>query len=388
MNLVTINSGSSSIKAALFPVDDPSRCVGRFSLAGIGQPSGRVTEDDGAGTRVRDEAVPLPDAGSALEVLFDCLSDQSFAAIGHRIVHGGPRFHEPTWVSPDLRTELERIRSFVPLHLPPQIEAMDQFSARYPDVPQVACFDTAFHHDLPEVARVIALPERFGELRRFGFHGLSYESILGQLREIASKEASGRVIVAHLGAGASMAAVRAGVCVETTMGFTPTSGLVMATRPGDVDPGLIAYLIGEFGLSGDDLQRMFNQESGVRALSGGRSDFRELLEREATDEAARRALSVFCYHASRAIGALVVALGGLDALIFTAGVGENSSVIRERICEPLGFLGVHLDQANNQTGNAVISTPESAVCVRVMRTDEESVIARHTATRLREHEGQ
>ncbi|HEY8506530.1 MAG TPA: acetate/propionate family kinase [Gemmataceae bacterium] len=378
--ILTLNSGSSSLKAALFHASDPPRLELRALLENIRQPRGRFTITGASGEVRLDEAPELPDHARAMDLFFERVKEHGTPqAVGHRVVHGGPRFTEPARVTDELLAEVRRLTPFVPLHLPPEIAAVEYVARAFPDVPQIACFDTAFHRTLPEVARTFALPERLlGEgVRRYGFHGLSYESILGQLREVSAPEADGRVIVAHLGNGASMAAVRGGECVETTMGFTPTAGLVMGTRPGDLDPGLLVYLMRAHQLGPDETERILNKESGLLGLSGRTNDVAELLRREASDPAAKLALDVFCYQARKWVGALAAALGGLETLVFTAGIGENAPAVRARICSGVEHLGVTIDAGRNAENAAVISADGARVAVRVMKTDEELVIARH-----------
>jgi acetate kinase len=274
--------------------------------------------------------------------------------------------------------------------MPQILDAIEAAGQAFPGIPQVACFDTAFHRTMPRVAQLYALPRQYTDegLLRFGFHGLSYESILGQLRALDATAAAGRVVIAHLGNGASMAAVRGGASVDTTMGFTPAGGLVMSTRAGDLDPGVLAYLLQTGRVRADDVSALVNRRSGLLAVAGGGTgDMRELLAREAADRAAAEAIALFCYQARKFLAALTATLGGLETLVFTGGIGEHAAPIRARICEGLQYLGVQLDTARNAAHAPVISTDGSPATVRVMTTDEDRIIAEHTLTLLREQGG-
>jgi acetate kinase len=275
--------------------------------------------------------------------------------------------------------ELHRLKPFDPEHLPEEILLTEVFHRRFPRVPQIACFDTAFHWELPRVAQLLPIPRRYQKLgvRRYGFHGLSYAFLMEELARIAGpKAARGRVILAHLGNGASLAAVRDGRSVETSMGFTPTAGVPMSTRSGDLDPGLVWYLARTAGVDAKGFNQLVNFESGLLGLSGTSSDMRDLLEREQKDKRAGDAVAVFCYQIKKQIGAFAAVLGGLDTLIFSGGIGENAFPVRDRICKGLEFLGIRLNRTNNRKNSAVISAPSSRVTVRVMRTDEELMIAK------------
>jgi acetate kinase len=300
------------------------------------------------------------------------------AAIGHRVVHGGMKYGRPAPVTAELLAELHRISPYNPEHMPAEIDLIEVFQRHYPALPQVACFDTAFHHDMPMVARLMPIPRRYEKLgvQRYGFHGLSYAFLMKELARVGRPgEAAGRVILAHLGNGASMAAVKAGKPVDTTMGFTPTAGLPMSRRSGDLDPGLVAYLARAEGMSADQFHKMVNTESGLLGVSESSSDMRDLLKEERNDPRAAEAVALFCYRAKKAIGSFAAALGGLDTLVFSAGIGEHSPVIRARICDGLEFLGIVIDHARNAADAAVISKEGSPVMVRVIPTDEEREIA-------------
>ncbi|WZO99285.1 acetate/propionate family kinase [Isosphaeraceae bacterium EP7] len=383
--ILAINGGSSSIKFALFDSTDPDHRLfsGRVERIGLADP--RLVTFRGDGTS-ETSAVEAPDSRAAglavigwIEAEVGC---RALAAIGHRVVHGGPRYRRPEPITGELLEELRRIQAYDPEHLPGEIDLIEAFQAHAPDIPQAACFDTAFHHDMPRVAQMVAIPRRFEALgvRRYGFHGLSYEFLLEELRRVGGDhEAGGRVILAHLGSGASMAAVLAGVSIETTMGFTPTSGLMMGTRSGDLDPGLVRFLMQEEGMTVDQFHAMVNHQSGLLGVSETSPDVRDLLGRRSVDSRAAEAIDLFCHRARQWIGALTATLGGLDTLVFSGGIGENSPEIRASICERLGFLGINLDAPRNGRNESVISTDDSTAKVRVIRTDEERSIARAVA---------
>ncbi len=321
-----------------------------------------------------------------MRLLIDWL-DRAFgfaaiAAVGHRVVHGGSRYQEPERVTAELIEELRRISPYDPDHLPGEIELIEAFRNRDPDLLQVACFDTAFHHNMPRVAQIVPIPRRFeaAGVRRYGFHGLSYAYLMEELARVAGPaEARGRVILAHLGAGASLAAVHGGLSIDTTMGFTPASGLVMGTRTGDLDPGLVRFLAQTEGMTADAFDHLVNHESGLLGVSETSPDVRDLLVREGVDVRAAEAIELFCYQAKKWIGAFAAALGGLDTLVFSGGIGENAPEIRRRICEGLAFLGIALDEGRNASSALLISTDQGLVKVRVIRTDEELMIAKAAA---------
>ncbi len=381
--ILVINGGSSTLKFALFrmgtaPVRELSGFIDR-----IGSPEGTLRwTHEGAGT-VGPQAVAVPDHAACIEPLLSCLTDRlthrPLVAIGHRVVHGGPRYRAPQPLTPAVMGELQRLSAYDPEHLPGEIELIKGLAQRYPHLPHVACFDTAFHRGMPLVARLLAIPRRYEKLglQRYGFHGLSYAFLMRELRRVGtSDEVTGRVILAHLGNGASMAAVNKGRPVDTTMGFTPTSGLPMSRRAGDLDPGLVTYLARTEGMSVERFHRMVNRESGLLGVSETSSDMRDLLQEERNDPRAAEAVALFCYQAKRSIGSLAAALGGLDTLVFSAGIGEHAPIVRSRICEGLEFLGVIIDPVRNEAGEAVVSKDSSKVTVRVIHTDEESEIAR------------
>lgn len=386
--LLTVNGGSSSVKFAVFEAGAGLRRVVAGSIQGVGL--ARATFQ-AAGARDGDtfrREIAVRDHVTAVGVLAQWLETRlrpgDLVAIGHRVVHGGPRYSAPQRITPALVEELHRLSPFDPEHLPEEILLTETFHRRYPALPQVACFDTAFHHDLPRVAQLFAIPRRYyvRGVRRYGFHGLSYAYLMEELARVAGPPAArGRVVLAHLGNGASLAAVRDGKPMDTTMGLTPASGVPMSTRAGDLDPGLVWYLARTEGVDAKKFNAMINFESGLRGVSETTSDMRELLSREATDERAADAVGLFCYQLRKGIGALAAALGGIDTLVFSGGIGERSPDVRARACEGLDFLGLTLDARCNADGAAVISAPESRVTVRVMHTDEELVIA-HTVCRV------
>ncbi len=312
---------------------------------------------------------------------------QVIAAIGHRIVHGGPKYLEHARITPEMVAELRRVAPIDPDHLPGEIGLIESLEKAFPGVPQVACFDTAFHRDLPQVAKMLPIPRKYFEqgVRRYGFHGLSYSYLMEELVRVAGADAAqGRVILAHLGAGASMAAVREGKCIDTTMAFTPTAGLVMATRSGDLDPGLLVYLMRQEKLTADQLDELVNKQSGLMGISASGSDMKDLLAKRDQDKAAAEAVDIFCYQARKWIGALAAALGGLETLVFSGGIGEHATEVRAQICDGLGHLGVTIDAARNADASAagrpeVISAEQSPATVRVIPTDEEIMIARATS---------
>ena len=301
----------------------------------------------------------------------------SVKAVGHRVVHG-MKHSEPERVTPKLLAELHRITPYDPDHLPREIALIKAISRRHPELPQVACFDTAFHRSMPRVAKLLPIPRRYAAkgVERYGFHGLSYAYLMEELGRLDPAAAKGRVVLAHLGNGASLAAVRHGKSIDTSMGFTPTAGLVMSTRTGDLDPGLVYYLARSERMSAAQFQRMVNHESGLLGFPATSSDLRDLLAREAGDVRAAEAVALFCYQAKKWIGSFAAALGGLDTLVFAGGIGENAPPVRERICDGLGFLGIELDHKRNAENAALISPQSGRVKVRVIRTDEELMIAR------------
>jgi acetate kinase len=380
--ILTINSGSSSVKFALFSVGQPLARILSGKFDRIGLPEAKLTVSDAANSQQEERVIQAPNHAGCVPLLVELLENKaSFAsvkAIGHRVVHGGKRYCEPQRVTGEMIAELKRLSPFVPEHLPSGIMLMEALAQRYPHVPQIACFDTAFHRDMPRVAKLLPIPRRYDAkgIQRYGFHGLSYAYLMDKLAEVAGREAAqGRVVLAHLGNGASMAAVYQGKGIDTTMAFTPTAGLVMSRRSGDLDPGLYTYLARIEGMTSEQFHQMVNTQSGLLGVSEISTDVRDLLEREHSDVRAAEAIALFCYQAKKWVGALAAALGGLDTLVFAGGIGENASVIRARICHGLGFIGLELDPARNEANAPVITKDGSQATGRVIRTDEELYIA-------------
>jgi acetate kinase len=382
-SVLTVNAGSSSIKFALYsPGDPPTRILGG-GIERIGLAESKLSVRTDEALPAERTSIDAPDFSRAIAALFDCLEKRvgldAIAAVGHRVVHGGERYAEACVITQDVVSELKRLQPLDPEHLPAEIALIQAFTQRLPRVPQIACFDTAFHHDLPRVAQLLPIPRRYQSagVRRYGFHGLSYTYLLRELARTAGEEvAEERVILAHLGAGCSMAAVRGGKCVDTTMAFTPSAGLMMGTRSGDLDPGVLIHLMRSEGLSAEQIDELVNHRSGLLGVSETSPDMRDLLARRESDLRAAEAVELFCHSAKKWVGALAASLGGLDTLVFSGGVGENAPQIRARICSGLGFLGIRLDQQRNAANDGVVSTDGSPVVVHVIRTDEESIIVR------------
>jgi acetate kinase len=384
--ILTINGGSSSIKFALFePGANPRRILGgaveRISLSAATLRVKGSNESNQADNFTRP--IPAPNHAAAVGALMDWFEGRndadSLGAIGHRIVHGGPKYYQPERMTAEMVQELRRLSPFDPDHMPEEILLAETLQRRFPDLPQVACFDTAFHHDMPRVAQIVAIPRRYESLgvRRYGFHGLSYEFLMDELARLGDPAAkSGRVILAHLGNGASLAAVRDGKSVDTSMGFTPASGVPMSSRSGDLDPGLVWYLANTEKMSVEQFNEMANSKSGLLGISETSSDMHDLLDHEAQDVRAAEAVALFCYQVKKWIGAFTAALGGLDTLVFAGGIGENAPTIRARICDGLAFLGIAVEEKKNVANEGIISTAAGRVVVRVIRTDEEQVIAK------------
>ncbi len=381
--ILTINGGSSSIKFALFEAAGPLRRImeGAIERIGLPEPKLRVKGLNQADNLSR--LVTAPDHTVAVGALMDWIEERggrdALTAVGHRVVHGGPKYGKPRRITAEMVEELRLLSPFDPEHLPEEILLTEAFHRRFPDLPQVACFDTAFHHDLPRVARLLPIPRRYEAqgVRRYGFHGLSYAFLMGELARLAGAEAAqGRVILAHLGNGASLAAVHEGNPMDTSMSFTPTAGVPMSTRSGDLDPGLIWYLARTEGLDTKQFNKMVNFQSGLLGVSETSSDMSDLLENEAGDVRAAEAVALFCYQVRKCIGAFAAALGGLDTLVFAGGIGENAPTVRARICHGMGFLGIELEEKQNMANAGVISTAAGRVAVRVIHTDEEWMIAK------------
>ena len=387
---IVLNAGSSSLKFGLYRRPEN----GAWTLPASGQIDGiavspKFVVRDGDGKKTVDRSLDnaaVHDAKSALEVLASWLRSEFGGAkvvgVGHRVVHGGQKFSGPTKVTPEVLDELRKLIPLAPLHQPYNLAAIEAVSAGLPDVPQVACFDTSFHRGQPAVAEAIPLPKhiRDGGVQRYGFHGLSYEYIASQLPEVAPEIAGGRVIVAHLGSGASLCAMKNGKSVDSTLGFTALDGLCMGTRPGGLDPGVVLYLFQNLGLSAKEVETLLYKKSGLIGLSGISNDMRDLLGR--SEPEARLAVDYFIYRIAREIGGLAAVLGGVDGIVFTAGIGENSAEIRARVCQASAWLGVDLDEAANQKKGPRITRAGSKVSAWVIPTNEELVIARHTGRLL------
>jgi acetate kinase len=376
--ILSLNGGSSSLKFAVYRLSGTAE-ERMFSGAveAIGQPSGKAWLR-GRDKALQEETGKFPDHTAAMKKMFAGLREQGvekLAAAGHRIVHGGPKFTAPQLIDAQLKQALKELIPFAPLHLPSQIAMIEAVEAHFPDLPQVACFDTAFHSRMPEVAQRFALPQRFWEqgIRRYGFHGLSYEYVIGKLGGKLGR----RAIIAHLGNGASMVALKDGLPMDTSMGMTPTGGFMMGTRSGDLDPGVLIHLL-KTGYSAEQLEELVDHEAGLLGVSGHTSDMKALLQKSQTDSAAHMAVQMFAYQVRKFIGAYAAVLNGLDTLVFTGGIGERAADVRGKICSGLGYLGVALETQANAQNAEVISLPNSQCAVRVVQTDEDLMIVRHT----------
>ena len=394
IRILTINGGSSSIKLALFEADRSLRRIleGRVERIGLPEATFTLKGPDKAENFSRE--VTAPNHMAAAAVVMDWVQERfehgSLTAVGHRVVHGGPKYSEPQRITREIMEELHDLEPFDPEHLPEEILLAEAFHQRFPDLLQVACFDTAFHRDMPRVARMLPIPRRYDAkgVQRYGFHGLSYSFLMEELERLAGPKAVlGRVILAHLGNGASLAAVQDGKPIDTSMGLTPTAGIPMSTRSGDLDPGIIWYLARTEKMSPKQFNEMVNFQSGLLGLSETSSDMRDLLSREKEDNRAAEAIALFCYQVRKWIGSFAAALGRLDTLVFTGGIGENAPLIRWRICEGMEFVGLCLDPGLNDVNAAIVSRKDTPVTVRVMKTDEELMIARHTYNFICEQRG-
>ena len=382
-SVLTINGGSSSIKFALFHVESALQRVLEGRIERIGMPEAMFVVKGSNLADTFSRPVAAPDHMAAVGALMDWVEERigrgGLTAVGHRVVHGGPKYSEPQRITRELVEELHQLEPFDPEHLPEEILLTEAFHRRFPDLPQVACFDTAFHRDMPRVARLLPIPRRYDAkgVHRYGFHGLSYAFLMEELARMAGPQtAQGRVILAHLGNGASLAAVHDGKPVDTSMGFTPTAGVLMSTRSGDLDPGLVWYLARTEGVDAKQFNEMVNFHSGLLGVSETSSDMHDLLELEAGDVRAAEAVALFCYQVKKWIGAFAAALGGLDTLVFAGGIGENAPKVRARVSDGLGFLGIELEKKENAANAGVISSDASRVTVRVIHTDEELTIAK------------
>lgn len=378
-SILTLNGGSSSIKVALFAGDDPGR-IWSGTLDRIG-PHARLRTGI---TSMAETAVFAPDYAASIERVLEHVTNAMGhflpSAIGHRIVHGGPDFAAARLLDPETIAALCQLAPLDPDHMPPELALVEAAARCFPGVPQIACFDTTFHHDLPRLSQMLAIPRRYqqGLVRRYGFHGLSYEYLMGELRRLAgASAANGRVVLAHLGSGSSLSAIHHGRPVDTSMGFTPASGVMMATRSGDVDPGLGAYLARSNALTPAQFHHMLNFGSGLLGVSETSGDMRELMASALEDPRAAEAIGLYCHLVKQRIGALAATLGGLDTLVFAGGIGENAPSVRAAICDGLGFLGIFIDAGRNDAEAPIISADRAAATVRVIATDEEIMIARH-----------
>ena len=380
--ILTLNGGSSSIKFAIFEMGALLQRVLKGEIEQIGRQEAvlsvkGINKADNFSKQMR--ALNHQEAVDGLMDWIEARSQKDpLTAVGHRVVQGGPKYCKPQRITAEMVEELRQLSPFDPEHLPGEMLLIEAVHRRFPNVPQIACFDTAFHHDLPRVAQLLPIPRRYEKqgIRRYGFHGLSYEFLMGELARVGrSKEEQGRVVLAHLGNGASLAAVYQGKSIDTSMSFTPTAGVPMGTRSGDLDPGLFLYLSRTEGLDVKQLNDMVNFQSGLLGVSEISSDMRELLEQEKNDVRAAEAVTMFCYQVKKWIGAFAAALGGIDTLVFAGGIGEHAPTVRARICEGLKFLGIEIEKTANATNEMIISTKSSPVVVRVIHTDEEWMIA-------------
>jgi acetate kinase len=378
-----MNRGSSTLKSVLYEAGNHDDLLLSMTIDQAGVSGGRLNIADPRGTTLLDSPVDSGNADAALEVMLAWLGEHGFlsrlVAAGHRLVHGGSQYRDPQRITPEFLHQIEQLVPLDPDHMPAAIRGIQFLSRKFPQLPQVACFDTAFHSSLPKVARMYALPRRFYDqgILRYGFHGLSYEYVMLELHAVEGGLANGRVIIAHLGSGASMVAVKDGKSVDTSMGFTPLEGLVMGTRSGDVDPGVLLYLLEHKKMSAKAANTVVNKESGLLGVSGTSADMRVLLGKIQQDGRAGEALDLFCYRAKKYIGAYAAVLGGVDILVFAGGIGEHAPIVRKGICDGLDFLGIRLDSAANEANAAVISPAEGRVRVRIIKTNEDLMIVRH-----------
>jgi acetate kinase len=382
-SILTINGGSSSIKFALFDAEKKLQRSMSGSIERIGLPQSTFVVKGSNKADNFSRSVTAPNHTVAVGLLMDWIEERiqsgELTAVGHRVVHGGPKYSDPQRVTTEMVEELHQLKPFDPEHLPEEILLTEAFHRRFPNLPQVACFDTAFHHNLPRVAQLLPIPRHFEAqgVRRYGFHGLSYAFLMEELARVAGPQAArGRVVLAHLGNGASLAAVLDGKSMDTSMGLTPTAGVPMSTRSGDLDPGLVWYLTRTEKITAKKFNEMVNFQSGLLGVSETSSDMHDLLEHESEDVRAAEAVALFCYQVKKWIGAFAAVLGGLDTLVFAGGIGENAPIVRARICDGLGFLGIEMEEAQNRIGAALISAKASRVAVRVIHTDEEWMIAK------------
>jgi acetate kinase len=379
--ILTINSGSSSIKFALYASGGILDKILSGQINNIGQSTVEFTFLNSEAPRKHALQIKANDYSSAITFLLDWLAGQIdftlLKAIGHRVVHG-MQHTQPSLITEELLKDLKEIIPYDPDHLPNEILLIEKFKSKYPEIPQYTCFDTFFHQDMPRVAKILPIPRRFDSMgiHRYGFHGLSYTYLMQELEKSEGKDASNeRIILAHLGSGASLAAVYKGKSIDTSMGFTPNAGIPMSTRSGDIDPGAACFMIKKEQLSPNQFNHLISHESGLLGISETSADMSELLKQEVTDVRSAEAVDLFCYQVKKQIGAYTGALGGIDVLVFAAGIGENAPVIRTRICEGLELLGIELDEKRNSENAYLISTDAARVKVHVIHTDEEFIIA-------------
>lgn len=381
-NMLVINGGSSSIKFALYSMDEKLNKILSGQIKRIGFDNPEFTVNNKLNNEKKEIKIDAKNFMEATDVLIEWLKEQKYfeaiRCIGHRIVHG-MEHTRPVIIDDNLLKELYKIVQYDPDHLPAEIEMIELFKKQFPNLLQVACFDTSFHTTLPKVAKTFALPKKYYDegIKRYGFHGISYSYLMDELRKKNEGEAKGRIILAHLGNGASLAAVKGGKCLDTSMGLTPAGGIVMSTRSGDMDPGVAWYLMQE-GLNAEGFNDLINHQCGLLGISGLSSDMQDLLKHEKNNKDAALAIEIFCYQIKKYIGGYTAAMGGLDTLVFSGGIGENAAVIRSRICKGFAYLGIEIDEEENKKNSRIISTINSKVVVDVIPTDEEIMIAMET----------
>lgn len=387
MVLLSINAGSSSLKVSAFNSADLNTPQASVSVEGIGLPNAAFITEEADGTKeTRNLTIESPKEAASLvkQWLSEELGIQAsdIEGIGHRVVHGGEKYASASLVTPELLEYLKSITPLAPNHMPSTLVAINAFVDTYPEAPQVACFDTSFFHDIPEVARTLPLPldlQKENHIRRYGFHGLSYEYLLGNFKEQEGEEAAkGKVIIAHLGSGASIAAIKDGAPIDMSMGFTPVSGIMMSTRSGDIEPGVLSYLQKEKGMTIDEISELVTHKSGLFGVSGTTADMYTLLQTQSTNPDVQLAVDLFCYKIKKTIGSFAAALGGVDSIIFSGGIGERSAEIRARVCDSFGFLGLEIDDERNAVNGRLISTSTSKVGVHVIPTKEDLSIITQT----------
>jgi acetate kinase len=386
--VLTMNRGSSTLKSALYEAGGSEELLLSITVDESGVSGSHLRIQEPNGTTLLNSLVDSEQPSAALEAMFAWLEEHGFlsqiGATGHRLVHGGSQYSQPQRITPQFLSDVEQLVPLDPDHMPAAIRGIKFIAEEFPDLPQVACFDTAFHRSLPKVARMYALPRALYDqgIVRYGFHGLSYEYIMRELQTLEGELSNGRVIIAHLGSGASLVAVKEGKSVDTSMGFTPLEGLVMSTRSGDVDPGALLYLLEQKKISVKELDTILNKKSGLLGVSAKSRDMRQLLEGMEQDVHAEEAVDLFCYRVKKYVGAYAAVLGGLDLLVFAGGIGERAPAVRKRICDGLDFLGVRLDGPGNEANAALISAPQSGVKVRIINTNEDLMIVRHVRSVL------